>query len=230
MEIKRENKKALVLLSGGLDSATCLAIAKSRGFELYAVSFDYGQRHWVELESAKKVAEAIGVKEHVVVNFDLRQWGGSALTAESIDVPNAGTQTEIPDTYVPARNLIFLSFAVAKAETLEAKDIFIGVNSIDYSGYPDCRPQFIDAFANCAKLATKAADENWEFEIHAPLQYKNKSEIIKMGNELNVDYSITHSCYNPDKQGRACGKCDSCDLRRKGFKEAGVPDPTNYSK
>lgn len=219
------SKKAVVLLSGGLDSATCLAIAKSEGFECYALSFDYGQRHSIELECAKKVASSIGIEKHVVVKIDLTLWGGSALTSGAINVPEGGTTHGIPVTYVPARNTIFLSFAAAWAETLGAKDIFIGVNSVDYSGYPDCRPQFIKAFRDCINLGTKACDENWSYEIHTPIQYDNKAQIIKRGLSLGVDYSLTHSCYNPDKSGRPCGKCDSCLLRQKGFEEAGTTDP-----
>ena len=221
-------KKAVILLSGGLDSATCLAMAKAEQFACYALSFDYGQRHECELQAARDIAKAIGVIEHIVIKIDLRLWGGSALT-DDITVPDAGSSTGVPTTYVPARNLIFLSFATGWAETLGAKDIFIGVNSVDYSGYPDCRPQFIHAFSECAKLATKADDEGWQFDIHAPLQELNKAEIIRAGLELGVDYSLTHSCYNPDKTGLACGKCDSCALRHQGFLDAGLSDPTKYS-
>lgn len=221
------NKKAVVLLSGGLDSATCLAIAKSEGFECYALSFDYGQRHECELLAAKAVAGAMGVADHAVIKIDLRKWGGSALTSD-IAVPDAGSTAGIPVTYVPARNIIFLSFATGWAEVLGAKDIFIGVNSVDYSGYPDCRPRFIEAFRQCANIGTKAEEEGWQFNIHAPLQTLNKSEIIRQGVALGVDYSLTHSCYNPGADGRACGKCDSCSLRRKGFEAAGVSDPTKY--
>jgi len=221
------NKKAVVLLSGGLDSATCLAIAKSEGFECYALSFDYGQRHECELQAAKTVAAAIGVADHIVIKIDLRKWGGSALTSD-IAVPDAGSTAGIPVTYVPARNIIFLSFATGWAEVLGAKDIFIGVNSVDYSGYPDCRPRFIEAFQQCATIGTKAGDEGWQFNIHAPLQTLNKSEIIHKGVQLGVDYGLTHSCYNPGTGGLACGKCDSCQLRRQGFIEAGITDPTKY--
>lgn len=226
-----EPRKAVVLVSGGLDSATILAVAKSEGFECYAMSFAYGQRHQVELDSAKRVCKKIGVADHVVVEIDLTKWGGSALTSDKIDVPNHDPQKvpSIPVTYVPARNTIFLSFATGWAEVLGARDIFIGVNSVDYSGYPDCRPEFIKAFAECAKLGTRASDEGWSFSIHAPLQYMEKPEIIKLGTSLGVDYSLTHSCYNPDADGKACGKCDSCEIRRKGFAAAGIPDPTNYS-
>ena len=223
-------RKAVVLVSGGLDSATVLAFAKSEGFECYAMSFAYGQRHKVELDCAKRVCEAIGVADHIVIDIDLTKWGGSALTSDSIDVPdhNSAKTNAIPITYVPARNTIFLSFATGWAEVLGAKDIFIGVNSVDYSGYPDCRPEFIKAFAECARLGTKASDEGWAFEIHAPLQALDKPEIIKLGNSLGMDYSITHSCYNPSSEGKACGKCDSCDIRRKGFSDAKVSDPTEY--
>ena len=221
------SKKAVVLLSGGLDSATCLAIAKSEGFECYALSFDYGQRHECELLAAKTIAGAMGVADHVVIKIDLRKWGGSALTSD-IAVPDAGSTAGIPVTYVPARNIIFLSFATGWSEVLGAKDIFIGVNSVDYSGYPDCRLRFIEAFRQCATIGTKAEDEGWQFNIHAPLQTLDKSAIIRRGIALGVDYSLTHSCYNPGADGRACGRCDSCSLRRKGFEAAGIPDPTNY--
>lgn len=221
------SKKAVVLLSGGLDSATCLAIAKSEWFECYALSFDYGQRHECELLAAKTIAGAMGVADHVVIKIDLRKWGGSALTSD-IAVPDAGGAAGIPVTYVPARNIIFLSFATGWAEVLGAKDIFIGVNSVDYSGYPDCRPRFIEAFRQCANIGTKAEDEGWQFNIHAPLQTLDKSAIIRRGTALGVDYSLTHSCYNPGADGHACGRCDSCSIRRKGFEAAGIPDPTNY--
>lgn len=227
-----ENKKAVVLVSGGLDSATALAFAKNECFSCYALSFCYGQRHRIELDAAKRVVDAIGCADHKVINIDLSQWGGSALTADSIDVPKDRSESEmskdIPLTYVPARNTVFLSFAVAWAEVLGARDIFIGVNSVDYSGYPDCRPEFISAFAECARLGTKAADEGWKFNIHTPLQKIDKSEIIKLGTSLGVDYSLTHSCYDPSSEGLACGKCDSCQIRRKGFEDAGVDDPTEY--
>jgi len=227
----RINKKAVVLVSGGLDSATVLAIAKNEGFECYAMSFAYGQRHKVELEAAKSVCEAVGVADHVVVEIDLAKWGGSALTSDKINVPDhdSAKTDSIPVTYVPARNTIFLSFATGWAEVLGAKDIFIGVNSVDYSGYPDCRPEFIKAFAECARLGTKASDEGWAFDIHAPLQNSDKPEIIKLGTSLGVNYSLTHSCYNPSPEGKACGKCDSCEIRRRGFMDAGVVDPTTYS-
>lgn len=223
------SNKAVILVSGGLDSAVTLAVAKQEKFDCYALSFNYGQRHKVELQAAKKVAASIGVIDHIVIDIDLRKWGGSALTSSALDVPESGSSGPIPVTYVPARNTIFLSFAVGWAEVLEARDIFIGVNSVDYSGYPDCRPQFIEAFTKCANLGTKAADGDLEFKINTPLQYKNKAEIILLGNKLGVDFSLTHSCYNPDEKGLACGKCDSCELRRKGFIEAGCEDPTVYS-
>ncbi len=222
-------KRAVILLSGGLDSATVLAIAKSEGFDCFTMSFDYGQRHRCELEAASKIANAIGVVRHHTVCIDLRQWGGSALTDDALNVPDAGDSKGIPITYVPARNLIFLSFASAWAETLEARDIFIGVNSVDYSGYPDCRTQFIKSFQETARLGTRAADEGWSFAINAPLQYLTKAEIIRRGTALGVDYSLTTSCYNPDSLGRSCGKCASCAIRIAGFRDAGVPDPTHYS-
>ena len=218
--------KAVVLLSGGLDSATSLAVAKEEGFDCYALSFSYGQRHSVEINAAKRIAQSANCIEHKVINIDLSAWGGSALTSDNIKVPkDTHLPTGIPVTYVPARNTIFLSFAVAWAEVLEARDIFIGVNSVDYSGYPDCRPEFIKAFEECARLGTKAADEGWRFKIHAPLQYLDKAAIIKLGTELGVDYSLTHSCYDPLPDGTPCGHCDSCVIRRNGFQSAGTPDP-----
>ncbi len=217
-------KKAVVLLSGGLDSATCLAIAKAEGFEIHTLTFAYGQRHNVELDCAKKLAEAAGVVKHHLISFDLREWGGSALTSDVIAVPDSGGDG-IPVTYVPARNTIFLSFAAALAETIGAKDIFIGVNSLDYSGYPDCRPAFVKSFELTATLGTKAVDEGWTFRINAPLQYLKKTEIIQRGLELGVDYSMTHSCYNPNPDGSPCLKCDSCSLRQKAFSELGMTDP-----
>lgn len=225
-----ENKKAVVLLSGGLDSATCLAIAKTEGFEVYALSFDYQQRHASELQASKNIAQSIGVKAHQIMSVDLRQWGGSALTSEEICVPeNRDVDGKtVPVTYVPARNLIFLSLATAYAEVLQARTIFIGVNSVDYSGYPDCRQAFIKAFAEAARLGTCACDENWAFDIRTPLQNMSKAEIIRRGNELGVDYSQTVSCYQADASGRACGVCDSCLLRKAGFAAAGVADPTLY--
>lgn len=219
-------KRAVVLLSGGLDSATALSVASNEGFECHAMTFRYGQRHGVEVEAARRVASAAGVAEHIVVDIDLAKWGGSALTSTTIDVPKDRPEGEtgIPPTYVPARNTIFLSFATAWAETLGARDIFIGVNAVDYSGYPDCRPEFIEAFAECARLGTKAADEGWRFAIHAPLQYLSKAEIIEMGFSLGVDYSLTTSCYDPETDGTPCGRCESCRIRAKGFADAGVEE------
>lgn len=227
-----EEKRAVVLLSGGLDSTTTLAVAENMGFAAYAISFKYGQRHEVEIESAKRVATAMGVRKHHVVRIDLRAFGGSALTGD-IEVPkdrSAGEmEAEIPITYVPARNTIFLSFALAYAEVNGCADIFIGVNSVDYSGYPDCRPEYIEAFQKMANLATKAAVEGeHRITIHTPLMSMTKAEIIGKGVELGVDYSMTVSCYDPAADGSACGLCDSCLLRRKGFAEAGVADPTRY--
>ncbi len=226
-------KKAVVLSSGGIDSTTVMAIAKHEGFEIHSLSFFYGQRHAVEIEAAQKVADALGVAEHLVINIDLKKIGGSSLT-DDMDVPKARdkhTMTrEIPVTYVPARNTIFLSFALAWAEVLESSDIFIGVNAIDYSGYPDCRPEYIDAFERMANLATKAGVEGiTKIKINTPLIRLTKAQIIKKGTRLGVDYSVTHSCYDPSPQGLACGRCDSCFLRKKGFKEAGVADPTKYA-
>ena len=220
--------KAVCLLSGGLDSATCLALARRQGYECYALSFDYGQRHRVELDAAANVARALGAERHVVAHIDLRQIGHSALT-DDIGVPK-GRSTEdmshgIPVTYVPARNTIFLSFALAWAEVLEAPDIFIGVNALDYSGYPDCRPEYIEAFERMANLAIKAGVEGrLRIRIHTPLIRLSKAEIVKLAGELGLDFSLTHSCYDPDAQGRPCGQCDSCLLRRKGFEEAGIED------
>jgi 7-cyano-7-deazaguanine synthase len=227
------SKKAVVLLSGGLDSTTALAIARSAGYELYAMSFRYGQRHSMELESASRVAKAMGVEKHLIVDFDLRAIGGSALT-DQIDVPKERSTEEmasgIPITYVPARNTIFLSFALAWAEVLGAQDIFIGVNALDYSGYPDCRPEYIEAFEKMARLATKAGVEgSMRLKINTPLIAMTKAEIIMTGLQLGVDYSLTHSCYDPTAEGLACGKCDSCRLRLKGFAEAGVSDPLRYA-
>jgi|SRR5580698_2655685 7-cyano-7-deazaguanine synthase len=225
-------RKAVVLLSGGLDSSTTLAIAKEQCFRLYALSFRYGQRHEVELQAASRIAMAIGVEEHRTIEIDLRAFGGSALTSD-IDVPKGRDPNEmshgIPITYVPARNTIFLSYALAWAEVLKSSDIFIGVNAIDYSGYPDCRPEFIQAFQTLANLATKAGVEGTtRMTIHVPLVDLTKAEIIKRGVGLGVDYSLTSSCYDPSGLGEACGSCDSCQLRRKGFEEAGVADPTRY--
>ena len=224
-------KKAIVLLSGGLDSATCLALARRRGFEVYALSFDYGQRHRCELEAAHRVAKALGAAEHRIFKMDLSQWGGSALTDKSLDVPvdaaAEGSDT-IPITYVPARNLVFLSLAAAWGEVLGAHDLFIGVNDVDYSGYPDCRPDFINAFMAAVDAGTRAADEKWHWRVHAPLQELGKKEIIELGISAGVDYSLTVSCYDPDETGAACGHCASCQLRRAGFAAAGIPDPTRY--
>ena len=222
-----EQKKAVVLVSGGLDSATTLAIAKDEGFECYALSFDYGQRHRCELEAADRVASDLGAVEHRIMNLDLHQFGGSALTDKSIDVPEH-SDGGIPVTYVPARNTIFLSMALAWAEVLESQDIFIGVNAVDYSGYPDCRPEFIDAYEKMANLATRAGIEGRHTVIHTPLIDLSKAQIVARGIRLGVDYAITISCYNPDEEGVACGVCDSCRLRAAGFVEAGIADPTHY--
>jgi 7-cyano-7-deazaguanine synthase len=224
--------KAIVLLSGGLDSTTTLAIAKNAGYDLFTISFNYGQRHKVEIEKAKIIAEHIGVKEHRIVNMDLTQFGNSALT-DSIDVPTHRNEKEmsssIPATYVPARNTLFLSYTLAYAEVKKCDNIFIGVNSVDYSGYPDCRPEFITAFEVLANLATKASVEGFsKFKIHAPLMQMTKAEIIKKGLSLGVDYGLTHSCYDPSITGLACGICDSCLLRLKGFKKIGTKDPLKY--
>ncbi len=228
----KNNKHAIILLSGGLDSATTLAIARSQGYVTHAISFDYGQRHSVELDCARAVAAALGTAEHKFVTIDLRTFGASALT-DDIDVPLDRTEScmasEIPVTYVPARNTIFLSYALAFAEVRNATDIFIGVNSLDYSGYPDCRPEYIDAFRLMAALATKAGVEGSPVNIATPLISMSKAEIIRTGTALGLDYSLTTSCYNPSADGSACGRCDSCFLRRKGFFEAGVTDPTRYA-
>ncbi len=222
-------KKAVVLYSGGLDSTTCMAIARSQGFEAYALSFAYGQRHSVELQKARDYAPLIGAKDHMVVDIDLRKMGGSALTAD-IDVPKTGVEEDaIPITYVPARNTIFLSFALGWAEVLGASDIFIGVNALDYSGYPDCRPEFIEAFEKMANLATKAGVEGNPYKIHTPLIHLTKAETIRQGVALGVDYALTHSCYDPTPEGLSCGECDSCRLRLKGFAEAGLEDPVPYA-
>lgn len=224
-------KKAVILLSGGLDSATVLAMVKSQGFELHAISFRYGQRHKFELQAAKKVANLFVVKKHLIIDVDLTSIGGSALT-DNIDVPKGREDKQIsgniPITYVPARNTIFLSLALGWAEVLNAYDIFIGANVVDYSGYPDCRPEFISAFEKMANLGTKAGVEGDKFTIHAPLSQLTKAQIIGKGIELGVDYSLTLSCYDPTDDGRACGECDSCLLRKKGFEEAGIADPTIY--
>ena len=227
-------KKAVVLLSGGLDSTTTLAIACSEGYDTYCLSFRYGQRHAVELQCAKNIAKALGVKQHIIVDIDLRTFGASALTETDIEVPkdrsDSEMETGIPITYVPARNTIFLSYALAYAEVLVADTIFIGANAIDYSGYPDCRPEYIDAYQTMANLATQAGVEGkTKLRIRAPLIDKAKAEIIQIGTALGVDYSLTLSCYDPDTEGSACGRCDSCLLRKKGFKEAGIPDSTRYT-
>lgn len=220
-------KKAVVLVSGGLDSATTLALAQEQGYACYAISFDYGQRHRCELEAASKVAQTAGVVEHKVISLNLDNIGGSALTDTAIAVPDQPTEG-IPVTYVPARNTVFLSLALAWAEVLAADAIFIGVNAVDYSGYPDCRPEFIAAFTRLAKLATKAGVEGHPIGVETPLIHLSKAEIIQQGLRLGVDYANTISCYDPDEAGRACGRCDSCRLRAAGFKEAGVADPTRY--
>ena len=223
------SKRAICLLSGGLDSATCLAIARQQGFACYCLSFDYGQRHRIELEAARRIAQQLGAKEHRVVKMDLRVFGGSALTSDlAVPKDRSGSEMtdEIPITYVPARNTIFLAFALAYAEVAEAQNIFIGVNAIDYSGYPDCRPEFIQAFEAVANLATRASVEGrMKFRIQTPLIKMSKAEIIRSAVALGVDLRSTHSCYDPNESGRPCGRCDSCMLRRKGFEEAGIPDP-----
>ena len=227
-----ESKKAVVLSSGGVDSTTLMAIAKEEGYEIYSLSFNYGQRHSCELDAAKRVARVLGVQEHRIIDIDLGKIGGSALTDE-IDVPKARSESEmkkeIPVTYVPTRNTIFLSYALAWAEVLGASDIYIGVNAIDYSGYPDCRPEYIKGFENMANLAIKAAVEGkMKIHIRTPLIQMSKAEIIRRGVELGVDYHMTHSCYDPSPDGKACGQCDSCLIRKKGFREAGVTDPAEY--
>ena len=226
-------KKAVILLSGGLDSATTLAIAQNDGFTLYGLTFSYGQRHQFEIGASQKIAEACNLTDHIITEIDLRAFGGSALT-DDIDVPKDRSEStmsgSIPVTYVPARNTIFLSFALAWAEVLQSNDIFLGVNSMDYSGYPDCRPEYVQSFQAMANLATKAGvDGDQSITIHTPLISMTKEEIIRKGLELGVDYSLTHSCYDPDKAGNACGRCDSCRIRLKGFQEAGTADPINYT-
>lgn len=222
-------KRAVVLLSGGLDSATTLAIARSEGYACHALSVAYGQRHQAELAAALRVAAALGAREHRLVDIDLTQFGGSALTDSRIAVPTQGVQAGIPATYVPARNTIMLSLALAWAEVLGADSIFIGVTAVDYSGYPDCRPEYISAFEAMANLATKAAVEGRRLSLHAPLIRLSKADIIRRGTALGVDYGLTVSCYQADEAGRACGLCDSCRLRRAGFEAAGLPDPTRYA-
>jgi 7-cyano-7-deazaguanine synthase len=223
--------KAIVLASGGVDSTTTLALARKEGYAVYALTFDYGQRHRCELDAARRVVSLLGVEQHIIAAIDLRTFGGSALTSD-LDVPKERSFTaEIPVTYVPARNTIFLSFALGWCEVLQARDIFIGANAIDYSGYPDCRPEFLEAFERLAQLATRAGVEDGvKYRIHAPLLHWSKAEIIRAGIGAGVDYSITHSCYDPDGEARACGRCDSCILRHRGFIEAGIADPTQYSR
>jgi 7-cyano-7-deazaguanine synthase len=226
-------KRAVVLLSGGIDSTTTLATATAEGYDAYALSFDYGQRHQIEVEAARRVANSLGAKEHRVAKIDLRIFGGSALT-DDVDVPKQRSEAEIahgiPVTYVPARNTIFLAYALAWTEVIPAADIFLGINAIDYSGYPDCRPEFIEAFESLANLGTKAGAEGRRFQIRTPLIKFSKSEIIRKAVELGVDLSLTHSCYDPSPEGLACGECDSCLLRLKGFREAGLKDPIRYAK
>ena len=226
-ESQMTEKRAVILLSGGLDSATVVAMALADGYTCYTMSFDYGQRHRAELDAAARVARDLGVVEHKVIGLDLNGIGGSALTDSSIAVPESPGEG-IPVTYVPARNTVFLSLALGWAEVLGARDIFIGVNAVDYSGYPDCRPEFIEAFERMANLATKAGVEGRGFTVQAPLQNLSKADIVKAGMRLGVDYGLTVSCYQADDQGRACGKCDSCRLRAEGFAKAGVADPTRY--
>ena len=223
--------KAVVLVSGGLDSTTCIAIAREQGFDLYALTLNYGQRHDHELNSAKMIVDFFNIHDHSIIDIDLAQFGGSALT-DQIDVPkkrDLSDMDEIPVTYVPARNTVFLSLALAWAEVLGSFDIFIGVNALDYSGYPDCRPEYISSFEKTANLATKSGASGSSFRIHTPLINLTKSEIVKVGMGLGVDYSLTSSCYDPDQEGNPCGLCDACHLRLKGFKEAGITDPLNYS-
>ena len=221
------SKKAVVLLSGGLDSSTVLAMAQDQGYECYTISFDYGQRHRSELEASKNVSKAQGAKTHKIIQMDLRTIGGSALT-DDMEVPEYGDEEGIPSTYVPARNTVFLSLALGWAEVLGARDIFIGANDLDYSGYPDCRPEYLQAFETMANLATKAGVEGDHFHIRAPLLSMTKADVVREGTRLGVDYGITISCYQADDEGRACGVCDSCTYRKKGFEEAGVADPKPY--
>lgn len=232
MENDLTQKKAIVLLSGGIDSATCAGIAKEQGFAVYALSFSYGQRHSCELKAAQKIAAHLAVTDHKTLAIDLRTIGGSSLTSDmAVPKNSAGTtraENDIPNTYVPARNTIFLSCALGWAEVVGSTDIFIGVNAVDYSGYPDCRPVFIEAFERMANLATKSGVENNPFTIHAPLSNLTKSDIIRKGISCGVDYSLTHSCYDPSSEGLACGLCDSCRIRKKGFADAGEKDPTRY--
>ena len=233
MELSSKSDRAVVLLSGGIDSATTLAFAKQEGYRVYALSIDYGQRHRIELAAARRVATEVGVEQHLVFPIELTAMGGSALTS-NIKVPKHRPESQrsaaIPITYVPARNTIFLSVALAWAEAIGAETIFIGANAVDYSGYPDCRPEFIEAFQKMANLATKASIEGRQIVVQAPLMHLTKAEIIRKGMELGLDYALTSSCYDPAIDGRACGACDSCLIRKKGFAEAGVPDPTRYSQ
>ena len=225
-------KPAVILLSGGLDSTTCLAWAKHEGFDCHTLAVDYGQRHWIELEAASRVAQALGAATHRVVAADLRAIGGSALTADLAVPRDRDEQTmagEIPVTYVPARNTVMLALALGLAETLGAADLVAGMNALDYSGYPDCRPEFVSAFEALARVATRAGAQGTAFRVHTPLMALDKAGIVRLGMSLGVDYSITHSCYDPAPDGAACGRCDSCTLRRKGFREAGVNDPTRYA-
>ncbi len=222
--------KAIILLSGGLDSATTLAVAQSQGYDCYALSIDYGQRHRIELQAAQKIAGSLGAIEHKVIQFDLTTLGGSALTDPTIDIPISGPGNTIPTTYVPARNTLFLTLALAWAEVLITPHIFIGVNAIDYSGYPDCRPEFITAFENMANLATRSGLQGPPFKIHTPLIQLTKAQIIQWGLELGVDYRLTVSCYQPNSQGNACGLCDACRFRAQGFQALGIPDPTTYKE
>lgn len=227
-----KNPPAVVLLSGGLDSTTVLAIAQNKGYACHTLAFDYGQRHRNELDACTKIASAMHAASHRIFKLDIAQFGGSALTDNSIAVPKDRDESkmdDIPITYVPARNLVFLSIAMSYAETLNATDLFIGVNAIDYSGYPDCRPAFIDSFTQTANLATKIGIETNSIKIHTPLLELTKAQIIQAGTKLGVDYAMTHSCYDPDQSGAACSRCDSCVLRRSGFEQAGVPDPTQYT-
>ncbi len=230
-----QHKKAVILVSGGLDSATTLVIARQMGFDSFALTFRYGQRHKIEIEAAKRICASLGTIQHRIIDIDLAQFGGSALTDSAISVPknrgDLGGEGEIPVTYVPTRNLIFLSYALAWAEVLGAFDIFIGVNALDYSGYPDCRAEFIRAFEKVANLATAAASEaKGKYKIHTPIIKMTKAQIIQKGTQLGLDYSLTHSCYDPEENGRACGRCDSCRLRLKGFADAGIKDPIEYAK
>jgi len=231
-DMERKDLQAVVLLSGGLDSSTTLAIAKSEGFSCHALSFRYGQRNRIELESARRIARALGAAEHVIFDIDLSLFGGSALTGDG-DIPRDRTEQDITDgsipaSYVPARNTVFLSIGLAWAESLGACHIFIGVNALDYSGYPDCREEFIRSFEHTANLGTRSGTQGSPYSIHAPLVHLTKSDIIRKGSKLGVDYSMTVSCYDPDEQGRACARCDACLLRKKGFREAGIADPTRY--